>query len=339
MCINLKKLTVGILIIWCIPFGNFNINDEISRLMRNGDLTAQGKIIIDDVDISERWTEIVRDGLVYPLEIKDGRVSWKTTNRNGQEVSVEEKDVGPYRIFFNEWRKHWPDVSKGNIGEHANNCRFCQLATEPQEDELAIIEVADGRQWKVLSNPNPFEKEGDLVLIPVAEKRPQFITKEDVIDVLEIVTKSQNLFLFFNQVGAGAWYNHVHFRGIYDRGQLSLYNIDTEVIETIRDTSIYRLLHYPAKGYLIEGDDCSSIAEVAFDFIKGAQEKSIPFNLVVLKNKIFIFLRKAEVVSYFDTIKLGAMEMGGYFIVEDKGLFKNITIRDIEESLDIATRE
>lgn len=308
-------------------------------------------------DLSEAWRSAIRAGKIvnefetsekhrvaFGLTIRDGGIAYFAKNlTTGSPVpaTVEERTIPgtAFRIQYNGYRALRPGGNprfagrQPNIPVEADKCRFyCQDPSQPlsilNRDPLAQVALTHNR-WSAYYSAVPFEKEGHFLWMPavvdgartVLPHHPQHLTRPILEDMLTLFRRSESMLVFFNALHAGASVNHIHLQSVFHGGRLAIEEIQTSPSSQAPEC---RLLKGDGANGLVFGPEIAT--GPLFSAVDRLQSKGIPFNLILLGERIFLIPRKAdhEVVPEFPGGVVASMELAGKIITGDQDVFNRI---------------
>jgi diadenosine tetraphosphate (Ap4A) HIT family hydrolase len=314
-------------------------NDFSSRRIKVSGIQPliQRPIKIGEKDLTLLWLDLVKRREVFeefPLCCKGGSIDWK------EGAKTETKNVGIFRVSYNPARAKRPRSSVSQ-SQSKQECLFCKLGFPAEHPWNELLRY---RGFKILVNPFPIVKEGHFTIIPISEEHiPQELTPKYIEFALELVRDSQNLFLAFNSwinAEENAWraratQPHFHFHGFY-RGeeQFPIEKVSTEKVKEENGVEIYNI-KFPAHGIMLEGENPRALGEVLWNYIRELQSLGFNYNVIFFKDKVYLFGRKKEGESPLQ--KVGALEMLGWFIISDEGIFIHINSDKLKKILEEVT--
>jgi len=321
--------------------------------------SSAGEMKIGDVNVTEKWHEVIKQGgfrrrfttedvsqdeIEMTLELDaDDNIVYKARNiTKGQDLDLEiledviedselTKQFNPLRALRPgaPIRMTYKKTGKQDaLSRHDKDCKF--YCTNDRKDLSLLIREPlfereiKGTLWKFYYNVSPYDKRGHLLAVPditqAKERRAQELTFGDVKDGVTIARVSRNLITLYNSPHAGATVNHIHLQCVYNEERLAVENADFEQKKSFDGVDVYVSRDYHAKVLMFEGEDEHRFSETVFAFVHSLQETGIPFNLVFIGDKAYLFPRDidGEVVEEFPANILASMELCGKFILHDR---------------------
>lgn len=313
------------------------------------------EIISAGQNLSDAWLSAVRAGKIanefetpekhrvqFGLTAEDGGIAYFAKNlTTGSPIpaTVQERTIPgtTFRIQYNGYRALRPGGNPRSVGRQpdipgeADQCRFyCQDPAHPlsilRHDPLAQVALSHHR-WNGYANAVPFEKRGHFLWIPVLvdgtrtvlPHRTQHLSRPIIEDLLALFRRSESMLFFFNALHAGASVNHIHLQSVFHGERLAI-----EEAQTLPSkVPSVRLLHgYGANGLVFNRDVA---VEILFTAVDRLQSNRIPFNLILVGDRIFLMPRNAdqEVVSEFAG-GVASMELAGKIVTNDRDVFERI---------------
>lgn len=289
------------------------------------------------------------DQIIYGIRSIDGELVYYAQNLSQSrdiQGATEEKRVGNtgYLCQFNSFRALRPGPSVRPVGRQPDisanpeHCRFhCQDITHPLSllRRKPLLQVKFNHfEWNAYYNVAPLEKEGHFLWVPtksasaatVLPHVPQKLSPEFLKDAVELFSQLAHTILFFNALHAGASVNHIHWQALYHRQSLPI-----EASPVVVYRGYHLLNNYPVQAIVFTPK--TPINEM-FDCIERLQHESIPFNLVMLKERILIVARRSEheIVSEFPGDGLAALGMCGAIITVDRRAYDTVNVMMIESA-------
>lgn len=300
---------------------------------------SEGKIVnefpANNNDPSGQWQHgnIIRFG----LRLENGRPEYfarNVTRGTDLTATLAEREVGDtgFQIQFNGWRALRPGGKRPSIGKQPDvpdNCRFfChdpnQNLSILRRDPLIQVALANWR-WDAYYNATPFEKEGHVLWIPVSVENtrtliphlPQAITPDFLEDAVVLFRNSRRAIILFNSLHAGASVDHLHFQGVYHKQELAIERaLFSDEPVSLLDDFLFEVLAFSQE----------SEANEIFPWIDRFQSRGIPFNLIMVGERIYLIPRNPdhEVVEEFPSGAIASMELAGKMITSDYQLYENM---------------
>jgi hypothetical protein len=254
--------------------------------------------------------------------------------------------IGPsgFIVDWNPFRAARPFPGNGMKPEGADSsgthgCSFeCQKAVTDLSllHRPTLIEPLDLGNWLWALYPQlaPIETALHFILVPVRKTGraikiphlPQVMTREFLEDLFRFADKNGDLMLFFNGKGAGASVDHFHVQGVPNHLELPLRKA------RIMGRGGHRVIEdYPASGAVFPVDEGASSA---WSLLTRLQDRGIPFNIVFLDWRAYIFPRCApSVVLGGRSRAIASFELAGHFIIPEERSEGEIRAEDLEEAL------
>lgn len=200
---------------------------------------------------------------------------------------------------------------------------------------------------KVAPNAFPYDR-GALLLISDEFRHQREVSADDLACCLyfqsefaDVDSEEKRLYLFVNQLGAGASIDHLHIQGVFlDGVPLPIEVAPVEDLLTVDGVTIARLVDYVIYGLSIYGNEDTKpneIGDVAQKVIQIVDEVlDTPYNLSISRETIRIIPRRArkgyEVSEFLKQIsgdqhyaqRVAGLEVSGMLIVSHRGLFAGI---------------
>lgn len=314
------------------------------------------KKMLIDRNLSNAWFSAVRAGKIanefetsekhrvqFGLTVEDSGIAYFAKNlTTGSPIpaTVEERTIPgtAFRIQYNGYRALRPGGNPRSAGKQpdipgeAGQCRFyCQDPTQPlsmlRRDPLAQVALAH-HLWSAYPSAVPFEKQGHFLWIPavvdgtrtVLPHRTQHLTRPLLEDLLTLFRRSESMLFFFNALHAGASVNHIHLQSVFYGERLA---IETAQRSPSKVAAVGLLMGEGASGLVF---DREVAAEILFAPVDRLQSNDIPFNLILVGDRIFLIPRSAdhEVVPEFAGGVVASMELAGKIITNDRAVFESI---------------
>jgi hypothetical protein len=286
-----------------------------------------------DDDPERRWVK--GDVIVFGLKPKEGQPTYYAENRTQkQEIygAVEEKLISDvnFTCQFNGYRALRPGGHRRSVGrqpsisEAPDQCRFyCQNHAHPLSllIRAPLLHVPlQHFTWNAYYNAAPIEPEGHFLWIPISLDAPpntlphfpQRLTWPILDDSIRLFQCFKDTLLFFNSPHAGASVNHIHFQAMYHKHTLA-----AETCSLVQQGDYALLDGYPAHALVFTKETPST---VIFEWVNRFQQKAIPFNLMMVGQRIILIPRDInhEIVSEFPGNGLAALGMCGRIVTVDR---------------------
>jgi hypothetical protein len=320
-------------------------------------------------NLSDAWRKVVQSHKIVNVFDADhgNKIEFGIAERNGELVfyarkdstgepitaTVEERtlDGSGFRLQYNEYRALKPGGKilhpgrQPDISADVKQCRFyCQNPSHNLSllnREPIAFATLNHWCWIAYYNAAPIEPEGHFLWLPASMDRANFslphllqeLTLPVLEDILNLFRSSSKLIFFYNSLHAGASVNHLHWQAVIHKEKLAVENAS---VRKSANNDWYILQDYPAKGLVCDPD----IEPIKlFRTIELLQNRSIPFNLVLIGERICLFPRDEnfEVVKEFPGGVVASMELAGKVITVDKDAYRSIRLEDIETAFHNAT--
>lgn len=261
-------------------------------------------------------------------------------------AEVKEKKVAgtDFIIQLNEFRALRPGGERPHIGRQpdisklASKCRFfCGNKKNPLSllnRKVLHQEKGIKYDWNYFYNAFPFMADGHFMLVPTTKKGtlqhlPQKMTEHLASDLIKVFEKSEGLINIYQSMHAGATVNHFHLHTFFHTRRYAI-----EKAKVL----LNKIVEYPADAFVYE---LNKHNEIIWQAINILQKHKIPFDLVNMKKKVYIFPRHPmhEVVSEFPDGGIGANELMGVFVTTSKTTYKKLTKTKLINALKKTTLE
>ncbi len=253
-----------------------------------------------------------------------------TTNRKIELAPLTDPLSNGFTKLFNPYRLLRPGPNgprtpgkQKDLPTEVDKCSyFCQNADHPwsllRREPLLLTSQPNG-YWAFYYNFSPFVATGHFVAVPVQMNgahlslphTEQKLTRECLQDGTELGRHTEGLLIFFNGQHAGASQNHFHFQAVC--AEQKRFAIERNDLPTGSD---YAFLadDYPINGVVFSPD---APTDLIWGFVRRMNEQSIPHNLILLRNKVYIVPRRIEheIVEEFPYNVPASMEISGEFIM------------------------
>lgn len=290
-----------------------------------------------ETDLEGQW--VTGDRITFGIQQKNGintYTAYNLTQSHEIHSAVEERAIEgigqdiSFTCQFNGYRALRPGGSRKALGPQpdispaANDCRFfCQDDTHPlsllvREPMLQLS--LQHFTWKAYYNAAPIEPDGHFLWVPSQQADTlthisQALSLPLLEDALALFKQFPGTLLFFNSLHSGASVNHIHFQAITYQQPLP---VETWPIRKQKD-------YYLLDGYvapLIVFEQPTTAGEV-FTWIDRFQQRNIPFNLMLIKQRVILVPRdiKHEIISEFPGNGLAALGMCGRIITVDRNAY------------------
>jgi len=249
-----------------------------------------------------------------------------------------------YRLEFNEFRQIRPvnrnttDVSECGFGcqaspvEALQNTHSLSLLNRP----VLFSHTSRHGRWAGFANGSIIEPAGHFLLVHHTNDvgtpefslphEPQTMTREVLEDLVQIHTHYKAGFLaFYNHLQAGGSQNHLHLQLVARR-----YCYPLESARVVEFDPLKRIVDYPAHGSAVP----LSATEWLWEQISQLEERSVPYNLVLILSRAYLFVRpRPASVENRLRGRLACLELAGRFILSDYSIFCHANLDDIEHTL------
>lgn len=259
------------------------------------------------------------DDTVIFLQLKDMKLDWQNW------TMLEDRKINSWNVLLNKFRMLKPKgLSKKKV---------TQVHEEFNEDDFNFNKVKDPTIWSgnlfnrgvsLYYNKFPYKDLQSLLVIEPKLNKEQFLTKENhdfVWQLCQALKNLYNLSFGYNSVGAFASVNHLHFHMMV--GEKPLAVTDNQ---WVHNGGIEK---YPANLFVFSDPDA------AWTVIDSMNSKNIPYNLLYVPGKIYVFPRKFQ-GTYLDPMwssGLGWHEFSGNFVVYDEATVNSLTDEIIRNAL------
>ena len=195
-------------------------------------------------------------------------------------------------------------------------CSLCTGAnTLLQREPLATLTpMGNNRPWQFHWNIAPQDPRGHFLLVPDVQepsnRRSQALSEADIEDLIDLMhhsipsSRGELGFIGYNSIGAGASQNHIHCHSYYSSSPL------------LSTSGPQKDPFFEGPGNVtmstrikLHGSDCQCscvhinfqiakmsdipvVAKEVFSFLEHLWSESVPFNLVIGKGSIYVFLRR-----------------------------------------------
>ena len=335
--------------------------------------SSAGNMVIGGVDVSMIWEKAVRDNILsvvftdpqsgneiesnLQIDADSGEIIPAAKNiTTGEEIDVRIiKDTIPGTDFTKEFhpiRALRVDVNatispigrQPDMPAHSEKCGFyCTDEGNPLSllRRQPLLEArAEDRLWQFFHTPFVMEPNGHLICVPdisnADQRREQALTYNDIKDIINIMARSDNAMAFFNAKHAGATVNHIHFQMLHHDSKLAIEKASFAHKANVEGVDISLSKNYPINTILVESLNPAQLADAVYTLVELLQKKGIPFNVVFIGNKVYIFPRNinAERVSEFRDSGLASMELAGKTILTNRDTYDGVTAQRINSALE-----
>lgn len=332
-------------------------------------------------DLSDYWERDVKDGKFHrtftadtpnpQLNIeREDRISFGVTYREGRcryfaqnltrdcaiDPGIQEKKIPDTEIIaqyngFRALRVPPPQSSETALHmrqrrQKADDCPFgCQNMNDSRSlhnrDPVTQIRTPNGR-WNAYYNFAPFESEGHFIWVPahvrgtqtILDHKDQRLTRAYAEDLCFLYGQSTGQIFFYNSFGAGASVNHIHFQSVAQRHKLAV-----EYARVSQHGAFSTLQNYPARCLVF---DSNTNPDELFSYIWRLEDGEIPFNLVLVRNRLHLFVRdprtvEAKTIPGLLNRNIASMELAGKFITDSRAVYDQLTANSITAALEVTT--
>ena len=260
-----------------------------------------------------------------------------TTRRKIALTPITDRLSNGFTKLFNPYRLLRPGPNgprtpgrQKDLSTQVDKCSyFCQNPAHPWSlltKEPLLVTCQPNGYWAFYYNFSPFVASGHFVVVPVLMKGASFslphteqkLTWEYLRDGIELGRHTEGLLIFFNGQHAGASQNHFHFQAVCTERLRLRATEETFAIERneLPTGSDYAFLadDYPINGVVFSPD---APIDLIHGFVQRMNEQSIPHNLILLRNKVYVVPRRIEheIVDEFPYNVVASTEMAGEFIM------------------------
>ena len=250
----------------------------------------------------------------------------KLTTADSQ-IPITVKIILNYRMFYT---KSDPSIVRldGKIRqlllEKPHNdeiCSFC-VGNWNLIDRPALYKIVlpiTRRKLDIHWNIAPQEHKGHFLIVPeiteLTNRRHQYLILEDMENLFDLVlhcVDSTSGWFGYNCIGAGASQNHIHYQGFNCSSPVFQHNYTQFTKYSIFKLENWEIEFYLRNNYHSQNCECNcieikfkqtkivelsqeilnEITSFIYSFIQVFIGEQIPFNLLINKEKIFIFVRK-----------------------------------------------
>lgn len=280
---------------------------------------------------------------VKMIKNKPSYFAYNTTQDRPIKAEIKEKKIAgtDFVIQLNEFRALRPGGDRPNVGRQQNisplpaRCKFyCKNPKNTLSLATRIILAKSSEpkyNWNFYYNAFPFEASGHFMILPATKAKksilphlPQKLTPVLVKDLISLFKKSDGLVHVYQSLHAGATVNHFHLHSFFHARKFAMQN--AKVI-------LNKLVDYPADAFVYS---LKAEEGVIWKAINILQQHEIPFDLVNMKGKVYIFPRhpQHEVVSEFPDGGIGVNELMGLFVTSSPTTYRKFTKRKLMKALE-----
>jgi len=308
-----------------------NLADSWNSAVQDGKIMNEVEAVVSDPE--HGWN--AGDRLTFGVRLHNGKPEYfgaNVTTCQSIEADVKERSV-PGTDFicqFNGYRALRPGGARSRYGRQPEisaapaDCRFyCRYPERP----LSLLARRPLTQlslrhwhWNIYYNAFPFDATGHFLCVPALVRGsdiilchlPQKLTAAFLEDLLLLLRDRPPLMFFFSSLHAGASVNHIHVQAVFHRQQLPL-----ERATCVSYKGFTFLTGYPAEAFVFSA---RVPTEVLHGCVARLERQGIPFNLLLVGERAFLFPRNAdhEVVEEFPGVVLAATDLAGKIITTDR---------------------
>lgn len=222
----------------------------------------------------------------------------------------------------------------------ASAFNFTSIPAESGERMMRLA-LPDGTM-DLIVNINPFE-DGHFIAVPgQSEARPQYLTSRDLLLALELshLSRTPRFKLIYNSRGAYASVNHSHFQGFSYTGvggeeRMPIERAALKTVAKVSDVTVATVVGYPAEAVVFFSPDMKKLALSAAGYVKILQERNIPHNLLITKDRIYVMPRafQKDYSATVDDYYIAAIELAGEVVLHTEDAYRGVTERDIIKAI------
>ena len=322
------------------------LKDAWDRAVVNGQI--MNEFWASETDPQGQWA--AGDRITFGIQQKNtlnAYTAYNLTQSLKIQSAVEERAIEgigeniPFTCQFNGYRALRPGGGRKALGPQpdispaASDCRFfCQDDSHPLSLLVRKPMLQCSLQhftWNAYYNAAPVEPNGHFLWVPSQPadalthitQRLSFSLLEDA---LTLFKQLPNMLLFFNSLHSGASVNHIHFQAIAYHQPLP---VETWPLKAgngyfVLDGYVAPLMVFEQP---VEAGD-------VFAWINRFQQRNIPFNLMMVEQRIILVPRDRahEIVSEFPGNGLAALGMCGRIITVDRSAYLEASKGSIERA-------
>lgn len=235
---------------------------------------------------------------------------------------------GDFQLIFNQLRSLRParmsKIKDINLDMQFNESGFHFDKPFLKKEIFAEGELK-GRNVSLLYNKFPFIDYHALLVIDKDLHNQQYLPQDYLEYIIEleddIQKKIPNIAITYNSLGAGASVNHLHFQVFLETDQLAIFSDSF----THNGGSV----QYPANCIVFSNKDDS------WNYIQKLHDENRPYNLIFKNQKVYCLPRNTTFneIPGLSLSTFGWAEMAGFFTVNDKDVFHNITTDKLIDSI------
>lgn len=291
----------------------------------NAILHHQEKDLLSRLEIAkEKLAKIVDpaatdDDSVIFTKLNNMKLDWENW------TMLENRKINSWNILLNKFRVLKPSgVSKSIITNVHMPFNDVDFNFNKISDLTIWSGDISGRKVTLYFNKFPYKDLQALLVLDPTQNKEQFLTEADhrfVVDMTNSLSHLYNVSFGYNALGAGASVNHLHFHLMVGIEKLPV--AEPQWIHNGGDRP------YPANIYVY-----ADVSE-SWKLIDKLNQKNIPYNILYLPGKIYLFPRKF-LGTYPDvpwSVGFGWMQFSGNFIVYDEESVNRLTEKIINDAL------
>lgn len=262
----------------------------------------------------------------------------------GETVSKSAEENISFTCQFNGYRALRPGGGRKSLGPQPDispapkSCRFaCQDSSHPlsllvREQMLQL--PLQHFYWNAYYNAAPIEPDGHFLWVPSQQADalthlPQQLSLPLLEDAFSLFKQLFGSLLFFNSLHSGASVNHIHFQAIAYKQPLL---VEKWPLKKQTKKQNYSVLD----GYLaplMVFEQPAGASEV-FTWIHQFQQRQIPFNLMLIEQRVILIPRNIEheIVSEFPGSGIAALGICGRIITVDRNAYLSANKHSLESA-------
>lgn len=259
------------------------------------------------------------DDTVIFLKLKDMQLDWQNW------TMLEDRKINSWNVQLNKFRmlkpKGYADqvITQVHISFNENDFNFNKI-----EGPVLWSGDISGHKASLYYNKFPYKDLQALLVLDPEKNKEQFLTGEDhsfVFEMTNSLSRLYNVSFGYNSLGASASVNHLHFHLM----------VGIEKLPVAEGKWLHNggNIPYPANIYVYDNPQDS------WTLIDKLNQKNIPYNVLYLPGKIYVFPRKF-IGTYKDvpwSVGFGWIQMSGNFIVYDEDAVNRLTEDIINDAL------
>ncbi|MDD2689499.1 MAG: DUF4922 domain-containing protein, partial [Candidatus Omnitrophica bacterium] len=255
------------------------------------------------------------------------------------------EQIGPFVKIYNSGlaTKGIPVLASAQpVNDGCGLCYDNIKHTDPDEVFLPVVGAASGTIYEVYANYFPVFP--DHFVIANRTHIEQRVNREEILDMLLLLSNMPSFRIFYNGKDAGASIPaHQHFQATTYRFPVEGYKGATNVLYTEEGITVSVLSDYPAKNFIVEGS-VDKVAEFSAERARLLRDQNIDVDIILTYNpdsgmfRAIIFARPVKHYRFSDTCILtpGAPEMAGIIVIsreENKDFFEALTEDSVRKIL------